>query len=354
MTDSVTERAHFPLVDLGKAVAAQLIVLHHLAWFGPMSDVAVQLSPWIDALRSGLANYGRYAVFVFIAVGGYLAVQSLSSSGVSSPLRLIGRRYLRLILPFAVAMLLAVAGAAIARQLMTHESIGNPVELGQFVAHLLLLHSLLGVESLSAGVWYVAIDFQLYTLLVILLVMCRRTRYGAFHPASADFSCFALVAGLALVSLLYFSRDARWDATALYFFGAYTFGILAGWAGRAAQPAPLWLVMALLGGVALAVEFRGRIAVALLTVLVLVWAQRHSWRAQSRLAALGRTSYALFLVHFPVCLVVNALFTHFAPDSPALNLAGVLLAWGASNGAAFVFHYQVEVRLARLAPLSGH
>jgi len=34
-----------PLVDLIKAVAAQLIVLHHLAWYGPMSDTAASLSP---------------------------------------------------------------------------------------------------------------------------------------------------------------------------------------------------------------------------------------------------------------------------------------------------------------------
>lgn len=336
-----------PVIDLIKAVAAQLIVLHHLAWFGPMSDVAVQLSPWIDALRSGLANYGRYAVFAFIAVGGYLAAMSLSSSGVDSPLRLIGRRYLRLTLPFAAAMLLAVTSAAIARQLMTHDSIGNPVGSGQFVAHLLLLHSLLGVESLSAGVWYVAIDFQLHALLVALLWL---TEPQPCRPASADYLRFALVASLALASLLYFSRDALWDATALYFFGAYAFGVLAAWAGHAAQPALLWLTMVLLGGVALGVEFRGRIAVALLTALALAWAQRHSWRAQPLLAALGRTSYALFLVHFPVCLVINALFTHYVADSPALNLAGVLLAWGASNGVAFAFHHQLE---SRLAPLSG-
>ena len=43
----------------------------------------------------------------------------------------------------------------------------------QFLAHALLLHSLLGMDALSAGVWYVAIDFQLFTLFVAVLWLAR-------------------------------------------------------------------------------------------------------------------------------------------------------------------------------------
>lgn len=345
-----------PLVDVIKAVAAQLIVLHHLAWFGPMSDVAVHLSPLVEGMRGWLAEYGRYAVAAFLAIGGFLAARNLPMGGLPAeqkPLRLVAQRYVRLVVPFAAALMLAVLCAWLARQWMTHESIGSPPRLDQFIAHLLLLHGVLGVESLSAGVWYVAIDFQLYALFVALLWLAGRL---GCRPASADFWAIALVAVIALASLFHFSRDDSWDASALYFFGAYGFGILGGWATRSSRPLPLLLALVLIGGCALAIDFRGRIAVALLTALALVWTQLHPWLLARPLFAnrawihLGRTSYALFLVHFPVCLVVNALFTRYAPDSPALNLLGVFVAWAASNLAAFPFHRHVEAGLSFRLP----
>lgn len=339
-------RAHLPLVDVIKVIAAQLIVLHHLAWFGPMSDVAVHLSPLVDGIRGWLAEYGRYAVASFLAIGGFLAAQALPPDGLpagQTAWRLIVQRYVRLVVPFAAALVLAVLCGWLARQWMAHESIGSPPQLGQFFAHLLLLHGVLGVESLSAGVWYVAIDFQLYALFVALLWLLGR---AGCRPASAEFPIIALVAGIALVSLLHFSRDDSWDASALYFFGAYGLGILAAWATQSPRPLQLLLTLVLIGGVALAVDFRGRIAVALLTALALALTQMHPWlRAQPLFSTLGRTSYALFLVHFPVCLIVNALFTRYVPDSPAINLLGVFVAWAASNLAAFPFHRHVEANL---------
>lgn len=337
-------RAHFPLVDAIKAGAAQLIVLHHLAWYGPMSDVAASLSPLVASARHGLAEYGRYAVAAFLAVAGFLAARSLPPRGLARfPLRLIVRRYVRLVAPFAVALLLAVVCAWLARQWMTHDSIGDPAQLGQFIAHLLLLHGVLGYESLSAGVWYVAIDFQLYALLVLLLWLAGRL---GRRPASAEFVALALVAGIALASLFHFSRAAAWDNWALYFFGAYALGVGAQWATQSPRPQLALLAIAVVGGIALAVDFRPRIAIALAVAMTLGLAQLHVRWQESRVAsAFGRTSYALFLVHFPICLVVNALFQRYAPASPLVNLLGVAAALLASNVVAFAFHRYIEERL---------
>ena len=331
-----------PLVDFIKALAAQLIVLHHLAWYGPLSDTAAQLWPAALVARDWLAEYGRYAVAAFLAIGGFLAARTLLPGGLQhSPLRLIMRRYVRLVIPFAAALVLAVLAAGIARLWMTHDSIGAPPQLGQFIAHLLLLHGVLGYESLSAGVWYVAIDFQLYALFVALLWLAGRP---GCRPASADFWAIALVAAIALASLFHFNRqsDAGWDNWALYFFGAYAFGVCASWATRSPRPYGLLLVIAAIGGVALLVDFRPRIAIALLTALLLGLAQLHLNLQESRwIGAFGRASYALFLVHFPICLLVNAAFSHL---DPRFSLLGILVAWGASNAAAFLFHRHVEER----------
>jgi peptidoglycan/LPS O-acetylase OafA/YrhL len=331
-----------PLVDAIKAVSAQLIVLHHLAWYGPMSDVAANLSPVLAGILDWLAAHGRYAVAAFLAMGGYLAAQTLSPRGLPSgetPGSLILQRYLRLIVPYAVALVLAVFCAALARQWMVHESIGAPSTLGQFVAHLFLLQDLIGFEALSAGVWYIAIDFQLYALLVVLVWASSR------RLASADIWVPASVLAVALASLFVFNRDPAWDATALYFFAAYALGVGSGWAVRTAQPYRILLALGTIGLAALFLEFRPRIAVALVIALSLGLAHRHlRTKSGARcLASFSNSSYALFLVHFPVCLLINAALHRLAPRDPGMNVLGLLVAWLASNVVALLFHRHIEV-----------
>ncbi|MDP2171456.1 MAG: acyltransferase [Rhodocyclaceae bacterium] len=382
--------SRIPLIDTIKAVAAQLIVLHHLAWFGPMSDVAATASPLLSTGQSWLAEYGRYAVAAFLAVAGYLAAQSLSPQGLprdKAPLRMIAQRYLRLVGPYAVALLLAMVSAALARQLMVHDSIGAAPDLWQFFAHLFLLHDLFDFEALSAGVWYIAIDFQLYALLVGLLWIAgrlqRRTARADFvgslprkrrlitvssfrrKPESREFNnmdtgfrrCdgligISLVLMVAFVSLFYFNQRDAWDATALYFFGAYALGVGSSWAVQSARPYRFLSLLALIGVATLIFDFRPRIAVALVVALTLGLAHLHMRSSVDNgstvLASLGRTSYALFLVHFPVCLLINAVFHHLAPHNPQLNALGIVVAWGASNLAAILFYRHVELRLSAL------
>ncbi|NBO77933.1 MAG: acyltransferase, partial [Betaproteobacteria bacterium] len=54
------------VVDLLKALACSLIVLHHLAFYGPMSDHADDLFPGIF---DWLSQHGRLAVQVFLVLG---------------------------------------------------------------------------------------------------------------------------------------------------------------------------------------------------------------------------------------------------------------------------------------------
>ena len=216
-------------VDALKAIASQLIVLHHLAFYGPMSDVANDLAP---ALFSWLSQNARLAVQVFLVIGGFLAAKALAPNGrlqTAAPLTLLVKRYLKLIVPYAAAVLLSILCAAIARQLMDNDSIPNPPTLWQMLAHLVLLQNILDFDSLSAGLWYIAIDFQLFVLLLGTLWLARS---AGLVIRGASISGIVLVGGLALASLLGFNRDPQWDIWGLYFFGAYALGALMYWATR--------------------------------------------------------------------------------------------------------------------------
>jgi len=327
-------------VDALKAVSSQLIVLHHLAFYGPMSDAAQSLAP---GLIGWLSDYARIAVQVFLVISGFLAARSLAPTGrltVQSPLTTVWHRYQKLVVPYAAAILVAIIGAAIARTWMHHDSIPAAPHLTQVVAHILLLHNILDVDALSAGVWYIAIDLQLFALLVFALWLARAVSRDVLPLG------MPLVAVLATASLFWFNRDASWDIWAIYFFGAYGMGTLAYWASNPDRSPVALITLGAIGMAALVIDFRLRIAVALATALILAISRRGGWLEQwpgGRIAAyFGKISYSVFLVHFPVCLVVNALVFHFAPGEPVLNALGMLLAWLASNVAGAVFHRYVE------------
>lgn len=337
-----------PLVDGLKAVGSQLIVLHHLAFYGPMSDAAYQLMP---SLIDWLYNHARAAVQVFLVIGGFLAARGLAPTGQSRvvrPHQLLWRRYRRLAVPYFFALLVCIAMAALVRPWLHDGSVPPSPVLAQLGSHALLLHDILGHEALSAGVWYVAIDFQLFALFVMLL-WCS----GILARWSERLRNVALwlVGALALASLFYFNRHESWDAWALYFFGAYALGAFAWWASELRRSPAMLGIVALLTGAALVVDFRERILVALIVALLLGAARRTGklaqWQTPALLLHLGQVSYSVFLIHFPVCLLINALWQHYLPADPVLGLLGMTFAWGASTLAGSQMYRWVESRVPR-------
>jgi peptidoglycan/LPS O-acetylase OafA/YrhL len=338
--------ARLPLIDALKALASQLIVLHHLAFYGPMADA---VRPWAQPLVDALSEHGRLAVQVFLVVAGFLAVRGLAPAGAPAaigPLALVRRRWVRLAGPYLAALALAVTAAALGRALTDHDTVPDAPTLVQVLANVAMLQDIVGQEALSAGIWYVAIDLQLYAMLVALVWLAHRSRVPGALPA--------LVVGLGAASLLGFNRDAQWDAWGPYFFGSYALGALAAWAGpgRAGRAATVAIVV--LGATALMLDFRTRIAVALATALLLAWAMPRGLGAR-RLASpviewLGRISYSVFLVHYPLCVLVWAVAARWFPDAPLPAALALAVAFVGSTVAGALFHRFVELPLSTRSP----
>lgn len=357
----MTQPQRSAVIDSAKGLACAAIVWHHLAFYGPMSDVVREDMP---ALIDWLYEYARMAVQVFLVLGGFLAAASLAPQGharFDDPWVRIARRYVRLVVPYAVALVLAIVVQAAVRPWFDHDSVSAEPGLWQLLVHALLLHTVAGEESLSAGVWYVAIDFQLYALTALLLAGASmaaaglRARWGRDRlarcwPWAATGVQVLVVAGVA-ASLLGFNRDAQWDAWAPYFFGAYGLGMLAFWAVQSPRPLAAWGwagLMAALVAAALALQWRDRIALAGVTAMALVLLMRRpamaGWAGWAPLNRLGQISYSVFLVHFAVCVAVNAVESWFWPHSPLAAEIGMLLAFLLSLAAGHVLYERVERR----------
>lgn len=348
MSSSAPVAGRMPLIDIIKAVGCLAIVAHHLAFYGPMSDFAYPLSkPLFDWLYA----YGRMAVQAFLVVAGFLCAMHLAPTGGASRLQPWGAivaRYRRLVVPLLAALTLAILCSAVARVWMNHESISDVPNPWQLIAHMLLLQDLVNQQALSAGVWYVAIDFQLFVCMALLFAI-------AGCPALAARGWRHLgVAGTALLTLLsleVFNRNDDWDETALFYFAYYGLGALAYWASDpGARRRSLLAGAALTAVVAVSLwfDFRWRIGVAAVVALLLGASRLHGLRADVRaprgFAYLGRISYSVFLVHFPVSLVVNAAFFRFLPHAPWVQAGGLVLSFVSSVAAGAVFYAAIEGR----------
>ena len=100
------------LIDALKLLASQLIVLHHIVLYAPM---AALVAPSRPALAGLLANEARWAVQIFLVVGGFLCAQALSLYRPSLPQlpRALLGRWLRLVPVLAVALLCVLAASAL-------------------------------------------------------------------------------------------------------------------------------------------------------------------------------------------------------------------------------------------------
>lgn len=348
--------SRLPLLDAMKGIGCIAIVLHHLAVYGPMSDVVRADFP---AMISGLELYARLAVQMFFVLAGFLVAAQLAPEGQplklallsSSPaapsarttpsaFKLILKRYRRLATPFLFAIACAILITALIRPWFIHDSLSAPPSLTQLVLHALLLHDLAGVEALSAGVWYVAIDFQLFMLTVLLTALSARAapNWRWVFPA--------VIIGLAAGSLWLVNRHNQYEDYAPYFFGAYALGMLAYWSTRKGRGSVLLLTIATLGSVALWLQYRNPIVVALATAVVVAIAGQRGWLAlwprSGLLTWLGQRSYSIFLIHYGFCIGVNALWARWFPTGLMMNALGMLLAVMISVGAGALLYRYVE------------
>ncbi len=334
-------------LDHIKAVACLLIVCHHLAFYGPMADVVQTILP---GLIAWLDKYARMAVQVFLVMGGYWAAAAIAPEGHGKPNALwpaLSKRYLRLSLPYTAALATAIVVNEVVRSMgFEHASVSATPTWDGVLAHLLLLHSIAGYEALSAGVWYVAIDFQLYALCLLWFWLCRKQLRW---PALAQMGVVVATAA----SLWLWNLNSQLDIWAPYFMGAYGLGMMAWWATHCASPRHtlFWaIVITILTLIALWIGWRDRIALAgfsatfLVTLPYLKTATAGLQIALSPLTWIGLRSYSIFLIHFPISLLVNAAIHRLWPTNMLANALGMLAAVFLSVAAGGVLYRWTEQR----------
>jgi peptidoglycan/LPS O-acetylase OafA/YrhL len=195
------------------------------------------------------------------------------------------------------------------------------------------------MESFTVGAWYVAIDLQLAVIGATVLVVTKSVRQRV-----ELFSGGLLLIGMLFVAVL---GDDRW---ALYFLPAFCAGMIVGCGWNAqGQGRPLrrcfglaWCVSVLLIGTGVVMD-RDAWVVAGGTCLLLATPLALKGRTPRWVGLLERDSYALFLCHYPVILVVGSIVAAASQLSLERAALGLMVAWAISMGLAFVLHRVIEL-----------
>ena len=344
------------MLDAIKALGCLLIVLHHLSVYSPMFDRVLLFAPPQLAV---LFNHGRLAVQAFLVVGGFLtAGQLLRAIPVQaqhlplslSLLGLLSKRFLRLATPLMAALTLTVIVTAVVRPWFPHSSLSPAPSLWSLVAHMLLLQDLLGVQALSAGIWYVSIDFQLFAIALASVWVAGQLKRWQPQWKLRSLMLWLWFVGAAM-SLMWWNRQVNMDVEGLYFLGSYGLGMLAYRVRLSRITLKGWGIIFMLGLVAFWLEPRLRMVVAwVIALLLAAWPQGAEIPVENAVArylrrAVGHVaqqSYAIFLAHFAVSLMVSALWFYAGWQAPWINLLGMGLSLILSVWAGDILYRQVE------------
>ncbi len=293
--------------------------------FSPPSLLAYAFAPLIS---------GAIGVSVLFVLSGYVihrvqaqAMEAGPSEKVGKPFDVASfflRRFIRIYPTLVLALIVTAICDAIARAYGGHPMILDH-SAGTLVVNLLSLQGIFAQPyGSNSPLWSLAIEVQFYLVYPLALIVRRRLGSNQMMLAVMVFSATS-AAALEPQHIVAFPQ---------YFF-AWWLGAYMAERDLAKHPLPKawpWLAGALILSGSIAYQkhffFVGLMAWAIGAAPIISWAATGNapWLASSRaLRGLGRFSYTMYAVHFPILVMMSAVFMGTAKE-PNIFIAVVLTA----------------------------
>ena len=353
---AILTQSRFVFVDGLRGLAALSIVIFHIWWYEPAPYPALESAHWIfDEAFLRI----RAGVQILLVISGFVIAYTLRNTWVTPTevISFIGRRLVRLIPTYWVAIIIVILVDGACRHLL---NLASPVEgemsLTRVSAHMTFLQDVLGHEALSAGMWTVSIEVQFYIVAILGWGAAQRLfpRPVASEPRPSMLGLMTVFAPAAIVCLFYWRAVPETSPWMIHFLWMFFIGMATWWAlDRTISISVFMLIMAT-GVLDLIFDARVRIevwnaifsnstlatadieswryenSIALLTAFAIFLAgirdKLHTWLNWRWLQFLGKISYSLYLVHFPVCHLLTTVGWNFCQNSPnPIQAASILM-----------------------------
>ena len=361
--------SRFAFIDALRGLAALAVAFHHIFRYGPLAESALREIPHFGHV---LLQNGRMGVPVFFVISGFVIAYVLRNARIDAQyLRtFVVQRFLRLGPPYWFTMALVVALYALTRALFLVEPtlLNDYPTLGGIAAHVFYLESLLHYENISVGFWTLCIEMQFYLLFALMLGLAQwiaARMPGASQPGSsgkerhwtAAYVLMAVFAPLAVMSLFKYSLDSENTDWISHFFVCFFLGAMVWW--TLDRRVPRWMFLAFIAAALYRQHHQHHhywtlhLCVALTTTIAIYTVGRlghlGDWLNFRWLQHLGRVSYSLYLIHYPVSWIIGCIGFSLTGAAVVPALIWLLLGLAASMGVAQIVYTTIEMPAMRLA-----
>ena len=349
-----------PYLDGLRALAAIYVVLHHM-WLQVWPIELGRHPEMQTAQYTQWMYFGNYAVTFFLVISGFCLMLPVIRHGGSRGgwQEFYRRRSIRILPPyyFSMALSIVLIVTLIGRQTGSHWDISVPLTARGLLIHLFLLQNLVQSYNINHVLWSTAVEFQIYLVFPLLVILWNR-----IGPLASTLATAALGAGLyAACSHLNLAIESP------HYIGVFAIGMFAaglcslrgdGWSRLRSLPWGMLVAAGSLVVVGLCAHF-GTIRphtepmdflVAMVAGGFLIYGYLMPdtlWNrilACKPLSAIGLFSYSLYLVHAPLIQVIWQYAIHPLGLSDAdtflmLICAGIPIIIGAS----YLFYLTCEL-----------
>ncbi|HEV2969640.1 MAG TPA: acyltransferase [Pirellulales bacterium] len=347
----------FAFVDALRGLAALGVAAFHIYHYGPLPELAATVVP--KPLDFAL-HHGWAGVQMFFVISGFVIAYTLRGARITPSYlgNFALRRSLRLDPPYWFTIAFVIGLYAITSSMFDIDDglMDDAPTWDQVLAHVFYLQNILGYQNLSAGFWTLCIEVQFYILFAVLLGFAQRlTAHCSDRAEGAHWLPLILTfAPLAVASLFWFSLDRDNTDWVVHFFAFFFLGALAWWTleGRTPKLAFWAYVAAIL--MRQQIEWTLDMRIALITGVaiygVIQTGRSQRWLNFGWLQRLGKISYSLYLIHYPISWIITTLGYELTGDSAVAAAFWLVLSLAASIGVAHALHLAIEgpaIRFAR-------
>lgn len=322
-------RSTFPerlqTIDALRGIASLAVCLFHL------TNGNVNFLP--SGLLKSAGSYGWLGVEVFFVISGFILPYALCRAGYQLKYfaTFLWKRIIRLDPPYIITIIFIISLNYLAAKAPGFGGAPFNVSLPQILFHAAYLNAFFGYEWLSPIFWTLAIEFQFYWLIGLLLPAVVHQRL------SIRAGLFGLLAAMAFL-LPQGSFVFHW--LPLFMMGILAFQSQAGLIGK--RSFFLWLGgLVVFGSYTLGPMIAVVGAVTALAVVLKKF-------GGSILLFLGKISYSLYLIHVVVGVKIVNLGSRYDSRMPG-KLLVLMIALGASIMTAYALYRLVEYPAQRLA-----
>lgn len=327
-----------------RGLGALSIATFHIWDYGPLPIAAEQ---WLPQVRQAIFTWGWVAVHWFFVISGLVAVYTWRDEPLTLRRagRHLSRRVLRLGVPYWLVVALVAGLTAVAIRGWNDRSLNEELPTwSQLAAHGLFLQDIVGQPHLSTGLWFVCIEVQFGLLFLALTAVVQRLGGQSRRPSGGVL--LLVFAPLALWSLFVAVSESESDMWVWHFYCHIFFGILIGFVlKQAVHPIWFWVYVAA-AGLRLVWDYEDNVASAFVAGTTIGAASHlgglQTWLGQAAFQYLGRISYSLFLIHYPVSWLVGKLGHGLTGDHPQWAVFWLVLSLAASVPAAHALHRGAE------------